>query len=143
MFLLWWVCFIMWLIMVLCISAKLSLICNACQFNYVRENVRVCLMLVFSFHYLGFLIFGQLCHMCVMCWVYGVRILNFIRLSLWPGYALYIGLWNYFMFVRYAWVDIYYILIDILGLNCVYCVSIDFMCSFIVLVVLNAIFVYS
>jgi hypothetical protein len=114
--------FIMRANMGLCISAKLSFICNTCLLKlYIQKCSSIfndCLFFSLGMNSNVW----SVVPMCVMCWVivFVVRILNLFRLSLRPGYVLHTGLWKYIAFVRYTWVDIYCILIHILGLNCVY-----------------------
>jgi hypothetical protein len=65
--------FIIRLNMGLCVrvSTKASFICNLCLLKYCGI-VQVYLVLGLSFHSVVFLMFGRLCHMCVLCQVYRV-----------------------------------------------------------------------
>jgi hypothetical protein len=66
---------------------------NFFYINFTCEDVQVysVIGLFFFLQYVLCLMFGRLCHMCVLCEVYVRRALNSVCLSLWPGFALYIG----------------------------------------------------
>jgi hypothetical protein len=58
---------------------------------YIYVNVQVYLVIGLSFQCVVFLMFGRLCHLCVLCRLYVERLLNSVYF-LWLKYVLYIGL---------------------------------------------------
>jgi hypothetical protein len=76
----------------LCVSAKISFNNNLFLFKlrvYVGI-VQAYLVIGLTFQCVVFLMFGRLCHMCVVSQAYLERILGFVYFFLWFGYFLYI-----------------------------------------------------
>jgi hypothetical protein len=92
----------------LCVSVKVSFICNICLLKLYMWNRSSVFSDWLSFRCVVFLIFGRLCHMCVR------RVLSSVCLFLCPGCASYIGLQMYVLFVWSIWLGIHCILIAIL-----------------------------
>jgi hypothetical protein len=72
--------FIIMLNMALYISVKVSFICNLCLHKLCMWNCSSVFSDWPSFQCLVFLMFGRLCHMCVLCRVYVGRILRSVCL---------------------------------------------------------------